>query len=233
MKVFIIDSSGHQKTLNEAKLDTLKNFKYLIALKKHKDTLFEKWEYSFNGPLMTITSYHDSLFSSKEGKYFEYSSRGIISKEGQFLNNKKEGTWFIYDERAQPMYTCEYFRDNLIGKEKIINPLETLSEGLPAHYNGGDSLFSKMIGRNFEYLVKGKKLKHGGYASVRFMIDTLGKMKNLHFSKSCNFVFDEACVGVINSIPDNWIPAILDGKKINSYREQPLGVKFKDNLPIN
>ncbi|MEJ7672166.1 MAG: hypothetical protein WKF59_05535 [Chitinophagaceae bacterium] len=103
---------------------------------------------------MAITSYYDSLFSSKEGKYFEYFASGIILKEGQFLNNKKEGTWFIYDEKAKPMYAYEYLQDKLISKENI-NPLETQSEDLPAHYNGGDSVFSSIIGRNFEYLIKG------------------------------------------------------------------------------
>ncbi len=229
MNVFIIDSLGNKKTLTKGKLDSLKNYKYLIVLKNYKDTLFERLQYDFKGPLINLSTYHDSSFTNKDGRYFEYYTNGIISKEGQFIKNKKEGIWYISNINAKPFLEYEYLHNNLINQKRI-DSVENISEDSPAYYRGGDSVYSHMIGRTIEYMIRNKKIRHGGYAKIRFMIDTSGKMKNIYFSKSCNFVFDELCLMVMSSIPNNWIPATHNGKKINSYREQPLGLKVKDDL---
>lgn len=237
MNVVFIDDKGNKKTLKEAKLENANNLKYLIGIKSYRDTLFEKLEYNYNGPMISLTSYRDSTLNLKNGGYFEYFPNGYISKEGQYINDKKIGSWYIYDDTTHALYEYKYLDDKIVAKIdldslKILTKKSTHnSQDQEAYYKGGDTVFSHLIGNKLGVLASIGKLRHGGYVRIRFMVNTLGKMEGSYLSKSAGFLFDEPCLAIIQSIPNDWIPAIHNGKKINSYHEQPIVFKFKNDLP--
>ncbi len=230
MNAILIDSAGNQITISEAKNLNLKNFKYLIITKKYIDTVFERKEYNFNGPIITLTYYRDSALTVKHGRYLEYYPNGFLFKEGRFVKNKKEGAWIIYDKDAKPLYTYRYLHDSLISQEDYDSKNDLIDS--PAHYNGGDTIFSHLIAANIDSLIRKNIIKTEGYARIRFMIDIYGKMKNLYLLKSYSFVFDEICLKILHSIPENWIAATNNGMKVFAYFEQPIAVKFKNEHSI-
>ena len=91
-------------------------------------------------------------------------------------------------------------------------------------------MFSRLVGNNVGFFAMTGKLKRSGYVRIRFIVDTLGKINELYFSKTSSFIFDEECLSIIRSIPNNWIPATQNGKKSISYYEQPIGFRIKDEL---
>lgn len=235
MKVSFIDYKGNIKTIKEAKQENANNLKYLIGIKSYSDTLYERLEYNYNGPIISLTSYNDSTLNIKNGRYLEYLPNGYISKEGQYINDKKTGSWYIYGDTAHVLYKYNY-ESNILTEKINLDSLSRLEKKTKknlhdreAYYKNGDTAFSHLIGERISYLIKVGKMKHGGYVRIRFMINNLGKIEGLYLSKSAGFLFDEPCLAIIQSTSNDWIPAIHNDKEVSSYREQPIATSINNS----
>jgi TonB family protein len=62
---------------------------------------------------------------------------------------------------------------------------------------------------------------------IAFTIDKNGKTSNHRVIKSAGSDFDEEALRIVKLIPDNWAPAILDGKTVDT--EYMLPITFKMN----
>ncbi len=207
--------------------------KYLIVLKKYDDTTFERLDYTFAAPIKTKITYRDSLWTTLNGTYAEFGKRGYISSEGKYINNKKEGSWYEYDDTAHAVFEYKYHLDSLksvINLDSLSNEKKKIIEDttgqVEAVYKGGDENFTKIIQTNLKVPERTMSLSKGGTARVRFIIDTTGNPIDIKIIKSVEFALDEEFMRVI-ALGTNWIPASEKGKKLKAYREQPIKIKIE------
>src|SRR5665213_4572246 len=86
--------------------DKEKDAKFLIVEKQMNDTAFEKLDYFFAGPMVTMATFQDKDLSILNGPYADYHTNGSLATSGQYVNNKKDGTWYIYNDTCL-LYTSD------------------------------------------------------------------------------------------------------------------------------
>jgi TonB family protein len=213
--------------------EDVKKAKFLIVVKTYGDTAFERLEYNFTGPMKRRLTYKDAMLKTLHGRFVNFSPSGIVSSEGDYVDNKKDGSWYLYNDTAHAITEYKYHLDTLLAvidldslqleKKKITE--DTTGEH-EADYKGGIKKFSNFISQNLKIPERTQSLEAGGTVRVRFVIDKEGKVINVRIWKSVEFAFDEEALRVV-SISKDWIPAIQKGRKVNAYREQPISLSFK------
>jgi TonB family protein len=213
--------------------ENTKKAKYLLVLKKINDTAFEKLDYHFAGPMRTKITYKDSLLTMLNGTYADFSKAGYIASEGNYFNNKKEGSWYVYDDTAHAAFEYKYYHDSLISiinLDSLSNEKKKIKEDttgqVEAEYKGGHRNYMKLIQANLSIPDRTADLTNGGTVRVRFVIGTDGKPQDIKIAKSVEFAFDEESMRVI-ALGTEWIPAVDKGKKVKAYREQPVTISFR------
>jgi TonB family protein len=222
----MVDGKG-KITQNEKKA------KYLIVLKKYNDTTFEKLEYNFAGPLQRKITYSDSSLTILTGTYAEFSENGYIASDGKYINNKKEGSWYVYDDTAHTVLEYKYLKDSVLSvidldslkteKGKIKEDTTGQQEAV---YKGGDKNFMNFISKTIKIPDRTEAVSKGGTVRIRFIVNETGKPIDIEIVKSIEYALDDECMRVI-SLARDWIPASDKGKKLKAYRIQPISVSFK------
>ena len=213
--------------------DDAKIAKYLIVVKAWGDTAFERLEYNFTGPMKRRLTYKDPLLKILNGNFTNFSPAGFVASEGNYIDNKKNGSWYLYDDTAHAIVEYKYHFDTLLAalnldslelKKKKIN-IDTTDEH-EAEYKGGQKKYVNYIYKNLKIPERTQTLEAGGTVRVRFIVDKEGKVTNVRICKSVEFAFDEEVMRVVSTAQD-WIPASQKGRKVNAYREQPITISFK------
>lgn len=208
--------------------DKQENAKFLIVEKQINDTSFERLDYNFKGPIITRATFREKDLKTLNGKYADYSSTGYLATSGQYVDNKKDGLWYKYDDTSKAITKYFFHLDSLLAtidldslaKEDKKIKEDTTGE-IEASYKGGVKKIAKIIQSNFKVPDRTATLTKGGKANVRFVINTSGKPIDIEILKSVEFAFDEESMRVISLLTD-WSPASDKGKKVNAYRIQPI-----------
>ena len=212
-----------------------KKAKYLIVIKSYADTSFERMEYNFTGPIKRLLTYKDPQLKILHGPYAAFFPSGYISNEGNYVENKKDGSWLLYNDTAKAITESKYHLDTLLAvinldsleekRDKQKDNIDTSGEQ-EAEYRGGIRKYLNYINKNLKIPDRTQSLATGGTVRVRFIVNVEGKVTHVKLRKSIEFAFDEESMRVISSAND-WIPAMQRGKKVNAYREQPITISFK------
>ena len=205
---------------------------YLIVVESFGDTAFQRLDYNFDGPRQRKRTYKDANLTILNGEYADYNEKGYLSSRGNYVNNKKEGDWYVFDDTASAIFEYKYHNDSLlnivnldsVSKEKKKQNIDTTE--VEAQYKGGQKKLSKFISDHFEIPQRTKDLQAGGTVKVIYMIDVDGKIKDPHIIKSVEFSFDEEVIKVVSAASD-WIPASKNGKPVKAYRLQPFTLSFR------
>lgn len=172
--------------------------------------LYQRNDYSSNGPLRTVKTYKDPEQTILEGHYLEYDHKGNLQLAGYYVNNKKTGTWF-------------YFKDsgNIVKTEQFPGPGVFDDAGndhnnitLPVFKSGKNEWRNYLHSNvNRKYIRDEQKPEE---VKISFSITASGVVKNPVLTKSAYFASDNEIIRTIISSP-RWKPALHDGKKV-SYR---------------
>ncbi len=236
LMVFITQAAVAQKIINAVMVsekgitEDYNKAKYLIVIKTYGDTAFERLEYNFTGPMKRLLTYKDSLLQVLNGPYTVFSSSGTISTEGNYVNNKKEGSWHYFNSSSKAVKEYKYHMDTLLAvmdvdslektKKKII---EDTTDEHEAEYKGGMKRYTEYINQNLKIPERTLSIGKGGTVKVRFIVNKNGEVTNVRIFKSVELAFDEEAMRVVSSAKD-WIPAVQKGRKVNAYREQPITI---------
>ena len=208
--------------------------KYLVVIKGYGDTAFERLDYHFAGPMITREMYADDDMTILHGKCATYAATGYLAEDGQYVQNKKDGTWYEYDDTSRAIKELIYHLDTLVSvtdldsldkERKKLDLKEDTTGQVEAYYKGGTGAIAKLISKKIQLPQRTQILTSGGTVKVRFVIDTTGAVINREVLKSVEFSFDEECLRVI-SLLNKWVPAIDKGKLVKAYRIQPITVNF-------
>ncbi len=213
--------------------EDVKKAKSLIVVKSYGDTAIQRLEYNVTGPLKSRLTYRDRTMEVLHGNYATFFKTGITSTQGNYVDNRKDGKWYVYNEKAKAVTEYNYHLDTLLSvlnwdslelaKKKIITDTTGEQE---ASYKDGEKKFQEYIYANLKIPDRTQALEAGGTVKVRFMINTSGKVVNVYIWRSVEFAFDEEVIRLVSSAGD-WIPAVQRGRKVNAYREQPVSISFR------
>lgn len=102
--------------------------------------------------------------------------------------------------------------------EKIFSRVE-----VDAEFPGGDGAWATYLQKNLDANVPvRKKAKRGRYMVViHFIVDKEGEIRDVQPETSFGHGMEEEVMRIITSGP-KWTPAVQNGRKVNSYRRQPV-----------
>lgn len=169
----------------------------------------------------------DSLWTEygSHGKYTEGERVGIW--EFHFSNGEIEQK-YDYTNNTLLFY---WSKDSLSNKEyKIIIGSDTIKSRLdrPPLYIGGQvSIVQILILDNrFRYPKVPRKNRASGQVTAAITIDTSGVALNHRITKGVGTIVDEAVLNYIKELPDDWLPGILAGQKVNVEIDFPINYNF-------
>ncbi len=209
--------------------------KSFIVMKKYPDGTYQRVNYKKGGPMESLQTYGDSSLSFFEGNYYKYNSGGYLSCKGYYSQNKKDSTWFYYNDSLKIIRMEIYKEGELI---KTIEP-DTARRDF-ALMNGfqridaepsfprGKNAWSKYLNKHFydkvfetfDKDVVARSVK-GGKVIIHFLVNETGDVKNIAVWKSVEYILDEEAIRLIRDSPV-WNPATSNGLKVKAYRLQSI-----------
>jgi protein TonB len=100
-------------------------------------------------------------------------------------------------------------------KSEIFKKVEIESE-----FPGGQPAWSKFLNTHLVYPPKAVRKQIEGEVVVQFIVDEKGKISDLQ-ALTGHPLLRNAALDVMRQSP-KWIPANQDGKKVKSYKKQPI-----------
>ena len=110
--------------------------------------------------------------------------------------------------------------DSLIVSDSAFRHVEIESE-----FPGGVAGWARFLSSNLTYPTKAVRKKIEGTVVVQFIVDKNGSLSNIE-AISGPELLQEAAVSVIRNSP-NWKPAIQFGRKVKSYKKQPITFRLQ------
>mgnify|MGYP001414799200 CR=1 FL=1 len=176
----------------------------------------------YKGAILVNGYYKNGL---KDSIWTEYSWGGQVKlSEGKYYQDQKTEVWefFNFKGKTEQKYNFSsneivYYENEDKEKEhKVIYGSDTIKTKLerPPLYIGGSSLIYESIIKNIRYPEQARENGTSGRVLVAFTIDQNGKTSSHRVIKSAGADFDSEALRVVNLIPDNWVPALLNGKKV-------------------
>lgn len=106
-----------------------------------------------------------------------------------------------------------------IQKPKNDEPLSTVD--IQASFPGGNAAWQKYLTRKISSQLDEPDDNDFGTVSVRFVVDTNGRVSNVTALNMINSSLAEVAVNAIRKGPD-WLPARQNGRYVKAYRTQPV-----------
>jgi protein TonB len=115
---------------------------------------------------------------------------------------------------------AEVSKNLLAGSDSVRRHVEIESD-----FPGGVTAWIRFLNNNLTYPPKAVRKKVEGTVVVQFIVDKNGTLSDIE-AISGPALLQEAAVNVIKNSP-NWKPAIQDGKKVKSYKKQPITFRLQ------
>ncbi len=97
-------------------------------------------------------------------------------------------------------------------------------------YQGGENQLIKFLGRSIKYPPKAIDRSTCGRVLIGFVIDTAGKVGDVHIVRGIGDGCDEEAMRVVSSMPD-WKPGSQNGKRVKVSYQLPILFEFQQNEP--
>jgi protein TonB len=92
---------------------------------------------------------------------------------------------------------------------------------IESEFPGGAKGWIRYLTDNFHYPKAAVRKRIQGEVVVQFIVDKQGKVTEVAVIKSVHPLLDEEAMRLIKESPD-WKPAMQNGKKVKSYKKQPI-----------
>jgi hypothetical protein len=234
-KVVYLDNAG--KPTKEKKAFMLEQFVQL------DDTLWEMNFYLKNSPRFKSFRCSDPDLNTLNGQYISYIN-GQADTVGNYHKGVRTGHWDIYGPKrrriAQQLYengvllwtkdTIQLNRErdslNALNKQdssRIFTKVEVESE-----FPGGPSGWLHFLNQNLRYPDNAVNNMIMGNVIVAFIIDKEGRIpvNSVWIDQSVEYSLDQAALHIIFISP-LWKPAEINGRKVRSFKKQPINFRLE------
>ena len=202
---------------------------FLVRLHNTEEGFLQYAYYKMLGPLMRIETFQDSHAKIREGLSAWYSPSGVMDSSGYYSHGLPDGLWIYLDQKARVRRFKEYDKGILL-KERVIpekddsikyNPNDTRL----AQFPGGLGAWLRYLNKNLRYPDRAMSNEIQGEVRVHFIVDSLGQTSDLRVIRSVEMSIDDETLRMIYN-SSQWIPGVIDGEKVKSYKIQPIVFKM-------
>lgn len=214
-----------------------KKAKFFIHVYKTGEGLWQFDHYNFSGPMIRTESFKDEEGTQPHGFFAYYNAKGILDSCGNVFEKRKDGRWTYFDAATGKVYqTKEYDKGTHIRtqvfdlakkeeKEEPDNKKLFLQVEVESEFPGGLAGWGRYLNQNLRYPERAIDLNKMGTAAILFIVDTEGRVTNPVIAQSVEFSIDQESLRIIKSSP-LWTPAMQNGRKVKSYKKQPIIFKL-------
>lgn len=235
--VLLFQASGAQENKNENYYVFDKNWKstalekgiYFLRVRKLGDKEFLWTTYQMYGPRISQEVFQDKEGQSRNGYCRYYHTNGQPDSNGTYENNLPDGDWWYYNTDGRTIRKKDYNKGVLVKDSVIIpapdniprNTAKVDTGEIESSFKGGPGAWMRFLNKNFKYPDRAINARKEGIVIVQFVVDTLGAVTNPEIIKSVEYSLDEESLRIIHITP-NWEPAFQKGRKVKSYKRQPV-----------
>ncbi len=244
---FLLSVFGQHKTKKEELFYMLdSNFKgttqdkatYFIRSLKENDSTWQFDTYPLWGPMLSSEKYKDDKGSVLNGRSVYFNAAGTRDSLANFENGLLNGPFYYFNDTGRVYLQKEFSKGVLIatidrikkdsideaeGKKKQDNTKKTAIESV---FPGGPNAWGRYLYQNLTYPERAQQQNIQGKVVTEFVVDTMGHISNLEIIKSVEFSLDQEALRMFATSPA-WIPAFQNGRKVKSYKRQPLSFKLE------
>lgn len=217
---------------NWKNISDLDSATYFSRLKKVNDTCFEVHNYNMFGPMISKEVYKDAETKIAHGTWIFYKANGYMDSLCNFRNNLAHGKWYYINDTNRVYKEKEFENGKLkavidvIQRDSIDKAKEALQKKVErdekeSEFPGGLSAWTRYLSKNFRYPERALKNNTQGTVGVQFVVNTEGNIEMIDLYKSVEFTLDDEAKRLIVKSP-KWTPAFQDGRKVKSYKRQPV-----------
>lgn len=204
------------------------------------DTCWERSYYKKYGPCFLSVRYKDEKETIQHGRYVRFDRNGCADTIGYYLNGKKEGRWIVPGDNCRTLYVLEYENDKLISvkdstqlgvdrkkwKDSLLatNPADTAE--IESEFPGGPRGWQQYLNKNLRYPMEAIDNEVMGEVNVAFVVKSDGNVEDPFIWRSADYYLDKEALRIIIK-SQLWTPAQLFGKKVKSYKIQPVVYKLQ------
>jgi len=207
---------------------------YLLRIKKISDSTWQWDTYNILGPLIKTELFKDPDGNVAEGQVYFYNASGSIDSIHNYKNGLAHGEWYYKNDTGR-VTIVKVFSNGILREERnlimedSINNLRGTNEKegdsktieKESEFPGGQQGWAKYLNKSVLYPDRAYNNKIQGMVQVQFIIDTNGNVIEPRIAKSVEFSLDEEALRLIRRSP-KWIPAEQKGRKVKSYKLQPV-----------
>ena len=212
---------------------------WLLQKLKINDTCFEWNYYRKNGPRMKSEQYKNEAGTIQHGGFTSYDDSGRADSVGLYENGYREGEWLVFATNSRPIYHIKYdkgipgdIKDSVqmnIEHAHYIDSLKgTIGKALAEKafsresiFPGGERGWVTHLQKNLSYPAEAIDKALQGTVVVQFIVNETGTVESPQIFHSANIYLDKEALRMLQISPD-WISAMQRGKKVKSWKLQPI-----------
>lgn len=192
--------------------------------------------YSGNGKNITSKGSYLNNLKSGTWTYYDYSGEKM-TKSGNFDHDTLVGIWNFYDLNGTLEQTYDYDKDSLMFAENLSSDSEypivvdgvsqnAVLERRPS-YIGGYNQLIRDIANNLKYPHSALEKNKQGRITVQLTVKADGQATDFKIVKGFDSACENEALRVLNLFKEGWIPAIYQGRKVDSYYYVPVSFKIQ------
>jgi periplasmic protein TonB len=235
-KLIYLDASGKRTKEKSAVV--------LEQVVKLDDTLWEINLYQAGGPRLRTMRCGDPDGNTLNGQSVYYNATGERDTIGSYFRNKRVGHWTVYTPKGRVL-TQQLYEDGQLVWTRDTLQLQHESDSLNAMHKtdssrtftkveiessfpGGVAGWGKYLQKNLRYPDFAVKNKIQGQVIVGFVVDKEGHIpfNDVWVDRSVEYSVDQEALRIVFTSPE-WIPAVQNGRKVKSYKKQPVVFKLQ------
>ena len=215
---------------------TQEKAKFFIHAVKENDTSWLFDTYNIYGPLVSSEHYKDEKATVLHGSCLYFNKKGKVDSSGDFSDNLQNGSWYYINSKGKAFLQKDFRMGQVIATKDLMIPKEERKNKnkneedieVESDFPGGVRGWSVYLNKNIQYPERAENVHKEGEVIVQFIVDTEGKVNKAEVVQSIEYSLDQEALRIIKESPQ-WIPASINGKKVKSYKKQPITFIF----PIN
>jgi len=234
-KVIYLDNAGHPAKEKKAFM--------LEQIVQLDDTLWEMNFYLKNSPRYKSFRCSDPDGRTLNGQHVSYDN-GQADTVGNYYKGVRTGHWNIYGPNhrwmAQQLYENGVLlwtkdtiqinreRDSLRALKKTDSVTITTKVEVESEFPGGAAAWLRFINQNLRYPDNAVNNQIQGNVIVAFVVDKEGHIpvNTIYIDQSVEYSLDQAAVHLLFISPP-WKPAEQNGRKVKSYKRQPINFRLE------
>ncbi len=197
---------------------------YFRTIKKLKNKVFEVIDYYPSGkPQM------QGVFSSldpevRNGPFLYYNEQGVLTNKNIIQNNIRMEA-FTYNASGEVIShsTTPAFRTDQFWLSKNT---DTKDDDAYPRYAEGNMALAQFFAKNIRWPVEARNKNIKGKVIVAITINEEGKIIGIRIDKGAHPLLDNEVLRVARLIPDNFLPAMSDGKPVTKDLRMPVSFSF-------